>query len=271
MNNLKMYCITINDNHINLINKIGYIPVGLGKKIKSEEFLRDNTKENISEKNPYYGEYTFHYWLWKNKMNELEDKWIGFCQYRKYWFKEKIDKNITDFNNFDNLLIKNISKEYNDYESILGEPFFVNQFRLSKFIKKNLKTMIKNPALFFNKDKRNLKFHFDMMHGHGNLSKAVNLLDLSERKDFQNFLENSVSFNPHNMFICRSKKILKNYYESLFPWLKSCEKVFGFDLRGYDLQRIYGFIAERYMSYWFQKYTKFKLMPIYFKDISDFN
>ena len=108
-----------------------------------------------------------------------------------------------------------------------------------------------------------------MMHGEGNLLKAINLLDLQEKKDFELFLDNSVSFNPHNMFICKSKKTLELYYESLFPWLERCESEFGFDLDGYGLKRIYGFLAERYMSYWFQKYTKFKLMPIIFKDISD--
>jgi hypothetical protein len=47
--------------------------------------------------------------------------------------------------------------------------------------------------------------------------------------------------------------------------------VFGFDLDGYGLKRIYGFLAERYMSYWFKKYTKFSTMPIIFKDISELN
>ena len=37
--------------------------------------------------------------------------------------------------------------------------------------------MIKNPSLFFNKNKRNIKFHFDLMHGEGNLDKAIILLD----------------------------------------------------------------------------------------------
>ena len=36
--------------------------------------------------------------------------------------------------------------------------------------------MIKNPNLFFNKNKRNIKFHFDLMHGEGNLDKAIALL-----------------------------------------------------------------------------------------------
>ena len=85
MKNLTMFCLTMNNNHLNIINKLGYIPVGLGKEIYSNEFLKDNTKKNISNKNPYYGEYTFHYWLWKNYLDEMNDGWIGFCQYRKFW------------------------------------------------------------------------------------------------------------------------------------------------------------------------------------------
>jgi len=266
-----MYCITLNDTHLNKIKKIGYIPVGLGDAIKSNVFFKDDTGDNISQKNPFYGEYTFHYWLWKNEINNLDDKWIGFCQYRKFWIKNDVNQKINNISELKSAVINNVPNNYDQYESILGEPLFVNQLRLSKFIKKNLLTMIKKPILFLDKNKRNLKFHFDMMHGNGNMDKAVNLLDISEKKDFEIFLNSSVSFNPHNMFICKSKKILKQYYESLFPWLKRCEKEFGFNLHGYGLKRIYGFLAERYMSYWFKKYTKFKLMPILFKDISDFS
>ena len=252
-----------------MIRKIGYMPVGLGNNIKSNAFLKDNTKDNISDRNPFYGEYSFHYWLWKNNLNELNHNWIGFCQYRKFWVKDKKDKKIKSFNDLDEQLLKNIPKEYDKFESILGEPLYVNQFRFSKFIKRNFLTMIKKPILFLDKKKRNLRFHFDMMHGRGNLSKAINLLEKTDKHDFEFFLDNSVSFNPHNMFICKSKEILKKYYQSVFPWLKRCEKEFGFDLKGYGQRRIYGFLAERYMSYWFKKYTKFKIMPIIFKDISE--
>lgn len=110
-----------------------------------------------------------------------------------------------------------------------------------------------------------------MMHGKGNLDKAINLLPQKDRNDFKDFVNTRVSFNPHNMFICKNKKILFSYYESLFPWLEECERIFGFEqLKGYGLKRIYGFLAERYMSYWFRKYTKFKILPIQFKELSDF-
>jgi len=271
MQNLTMYCLTTQDDHLDLINKIGYLPVGLGKNIKSKGFIRENENLNISEKNPYYGEYTFHYWLWKNGLDSLEDKWTGFCQYRKFWTISNSKESFKNFNSFSNSLLKSIPSNYTDYESIIGEPLFVNQFKFSKFIKKNFLNMIKKPSLFFNKKKRNLTFHFDMMHGSGNLTKAIDLLDSCEKNDFKYFMDNSVSFNPHNMFICKKKEHLKQYYESLFPWLERCESKFGFDLDGYGLKRIYGFLAERYLPYWFKKYTKHKSMPIVFKDISDFN
>ena len=72
------------------------------------------------------------------------------------------------------------------------------------------------------------------------------------------------------MFVCKSKKIIAKYYESLFPWLEKCEKVFGFDLKGYGMTRIYAFLGERYLSYWFTKYTKHLLWPVIFYDTNKY-
>jgi hypothetical protein len=270
MNNLKIYCLSLSTSHLDLIENIGYIPVGLGDKTFTSKWMSDKSDINIAKKNPYYGEYTFHYWLWKNDRINF-DGWIGFCQYRKFWKKNSESQEINNFKNFNKIILKEIPEEFNKFDSILLESQFVNQFRFSKFIKNNFKKMILTPNLFYNKNKRTLKFHFDMMHGHGNLDKAIQVMDKNEKKDFTNFVNEEVSFNPHNMFICRNKEILFSYYESLFPWLFKCEEIFGFkDLKGFGLQRIYGFLAERYMSYWFQKYTKFVTCPILYKDISDF-
>ena len=270
MKNLQIFCLSLKPEHKNIIEKLGYTPVGLGDNFFSSGWIGDKTENNIALKNPYYGEYTFHYWLWKNNKINF-DGWIGFCQYRKFW-KKQSDLHIENsFENFNNIILKEIPKNLDHYETIIGEDFFVNQFRLSKFIKHNFKTMIIEPSLFFNKNKRTIKFHFDMMHGQGNLDKAIDVLDTKERQDFKTFVNNEVSYNPHNMFICRNKKILFSYYESLFQWLSNCEKIFGFtELKGYGLKRIYGFLAERYLSYWFKKYTKYKVLPMQFKDLSNF-
>ena len=66
MKNLQIFCLSLNPMHEKIISKLGYIPVGLGDKFFSDEWLSDKSKNNIALKNQYYGEYTFHYWLWKN-------------------------------------------------------------------------------------------------------------------------------------------------------------------------------------------------------------
>ena len=69
MENLKIYCISMSNSHLDKIKKLNYIPVGLGDGKFDKEWLRDNTLENISYKNKWYGENTFYYWLWKNNLN----------------------------------------------------------------------------------------------------------------------------------------------------------------------------------------------------------
>jgi hypothetical protein len=268
MKNLKMFCLTMEPSHYNFIKKLNYIPVGLGEKNFNKNCLSDKTGDNISNRNKNYGEYTFHYWLWKNYLQNLDDSWIGFCQYRKFWTLNKNMNQDANFYNLNSKVLKEIPKEFEKYDVILGEPIFINQFRTMKFIKKGLFFFSKRPLSLFNKKKRNIKFHFDFMHGDDNLDKAINLLDDIDRNDFRKFVNTEESFNPHNMFICKSKKKLNDYYNAIFPWLQRCEKLFGFEnLEGFGKIRLYAFLAERFMPYWFLKNTNSVTLPIIFYDI----
>ena len=227
MKNLMMFCMSMETNHLEAIKGFNYLPVGLGEKIFSEDWFVDNKGENISFKNKHYGEYTFHYWLWKNHLEKIEDGWIGFCQYRKFWSIEKKNLLPSSLSELKPLLLNNVPREYENFESILGDESFVNKFKLMKFVKKGFKLIARNPSVLLNSRRRNIRFHFDLMHGYKNLDKAINLLDEENRKDFHEFVSRKVSFNPHNMFICRSKIKLKKYYDSLFFWLEKCEHEFG--------------------------------------------
>ena len=109
--------------------------------------------------------------------------------------------------------------------------------------------------------------HFDMHHGYGNLKKSIEFLDPLDQSDFYYFVTNSTAYNPHIMFISKPS-IINSWFSILFPWLERCEKYFGFeDLKGYDTQRLYAYLAERYLSFWFQKYTNYKTMPWVFFDL----
>ena len=270
MNNLEMFCLTLEPDHYDFITGLGYQPVGLGNQNFNKNWFTDKNDINISKKNKNYGEYTFHYWLWKNYLDDLNDKWIGFCQYRKFWSLDEHSKEKINFNTLKDYVLKEIPETFNKYDSILIKPMYVNQSKIMKFLKKGLPIIIKKPSLLFDKSKRNIKFHFDLMHGENNLSKAIDLLDKKNKEGFKNFVNTNVSFNPQNMFICKSKLVLKKYYEDLFPWLEKCEKLFGFEnLKGYGQIRIYGFLAERFMSYWFQKNTNYTEISMIFYDINN--
>ncbi len=269
MNNLKIFCLSLNPSHLKLIKKFSYTPVGLGKADFNDEWMTDKIGKNISNKNPNYGEYTFHYWLWKNYLDRINSDWVGFCQYRKFFFQRNInEKNISLYQLNENL-VKTIPSNLKDYDCILGKKSPVDNYRF-KFFKKNLLKILLTPSVIFFRSKRSIKFHFDVFHGEGNLDLAIDLLDKENRDGFRDFVETKTSFNPHNMFICK-KKFLNSYYASVFPWLEKCENIFGFsELKGYGMKRIYGFLAERYLSYWFQKNANVIEYPIFFKDISDY-
>ena len=271
MKNLSMFCLSLYGEHLNNLKKINYIPVGLGENNFNNEWLRDNTKQNISNKNKYYGEYTFHYWFWKNMIDEISDKnWIGFCAYRRYWANHNNMKSnelnkIINNQNFREHVLQDVKNDWSNYETILGESIPFGKIKLSKIIKNGgIKSILRNLNSFI-KNQTTVKFHFDIFHGNEKIDKAIDLLEMKERSDFRIFINNQ-SFNKENMFICRSKKIIKEYYNSVFPWLQRCENIFGFNLNAWHEIRIYAFLAERYLSYWFNKYTKVKEWPIFFYD-----
>ncbi len=248
-----MFALCLYPKHYQDIKNFNYVPVGLGQNKFSDKWITDKSGENIANKNPYYGEYTFHYWLWKNMLDEITEEWIGFCGYRYFWQKNNV-KLITPQKK--DILLK-IPDEWNNYEAIIPCVQSTNNIKFLKIIKNGGLTFLFNKETYFKKT-QSIKFHFQVFHGKNDLDNAIDLLNVNEREEFRNYVNNETSFHKWNMFICKSKDIIKAYYKSLFPWLLECEKLFGFELKGYGKRRIYGFLAERYLSFWFTKNTNFK-------------
>ena len=49
MTKIKMYCLTLNPNNLELIKKLDYNPVGLGEiSFYGKDWFVDNTKDNIA-------------------------------------------------------------------------------------------------------------------------------------------------------------------------------------------------------------------------------
>ena len=267
MSNLKIHCLCIDDELLEKVRKLKYLPVALGEKNYQKGWLRDNIGKNISYKNKYYGEYTFHYWLWKNNMDIFNNKdWVGFCAYRRFW----LNKNDTTNSKlpFRKKILREVPKIWSDYEVILANKISVQNIKPIKILKHGKVAILKNPKYIFKKN-RNIKFHFDMFHGVGVLDKAIDLLNINDREDFSKYVLNNSSFNQANLFICKSKNLVNEYYNTIFEWLEKCEKIFGFNLAGYGKIRIYGFLAERFLPYWFNKYANCLDWPIIFNDLTN--
>ncbi len=255
MNNLIIYCVT--NKKSKLLEQLPFKLVGVGKEKFTSRYLNCANKINIQKKEKNYSELTFHYWFWKNEMPLIDNNlWVGFCQKRRFWVKNK--SVIKNFNDLKKQIITRIPSNWNRYNAIICKPINVDNPKTMKVIKRGFKNLIQDPSILFNKKKQTIKLHFDMHHGFGILDKAIDCMNERDREEFRNFVSKNSIFNPHIM--CISKKtILNRWFRDLFDWLFKCEKLFGLkDLAGYDQQRLYAYLAERYLPFWFKKYTRAK-------------
>jgi len=256
MSNLSLYCIT--NKSSDFLEKLPMGLVGVGQNKFNDKYLKCDYKDNIYKKEKYYSELTFHYWYWKNLLkNETEKNWVGFCQKRRFWII-KNENTIINKDNINNYLITKPLNDWSKYNAIICKPIKISGAKKIKILKRGWKNLLKDPLILFSKKKENILLHFDMHHGHGNLEKAINELNDNDRNDFKDYVIHNDAFNPHIMFIAKPS-VINKWFENLFPWLDRCEKHFKFeDLKDYDTGRLFAYLAERYLSYWFRKYTSFK-------------
>ena len=265
MSNLEIYCVT--DKEVTFLEDSNYKLAAVGKQKFSNKYLKCDFKDNIFHKEQNYSELTFHYWFWKNQLQYNNDEdWIGFCQKRRFWLNSKRHKNSDDISN---MILKRAPIEWEKYDAVLCEPIQLGT-KLSKLLKRGWRNIIEKPSLLFNHRYINIKIQFDLHHGYGVLEKAINAMKEEDKNDFEEFVENNTTYNPHIMFISK-KKILENYFQDQFEWLFECEKIFGFKgLQGYDTTRLYAYLAERYLSFWFKKNTKYLQWPWTFFDFENY-
>tara|TARA_E500000178_G_C16938893_1_gene715367 strand:+ start:43 stop:843 length:801 start_codon:yes stop_codon:yes gene_type:complete len=251
MSNIEIYCVT--DKELPFLEKSNYKLAAVGKGKFSNKYIKCNNQDNIFYKEKNYSELTFHYWFWKNQLNLKDNNtWFGFCQKRRFWLNSK---SVSENDDILNVILQSIPKEWNNYEAVICEPIYLGT-KLSKLIKRGWKNILNKPSLLFNHSEINIKLQFDMHHGYNVLDRAIDVMDEKDREDFRNFVNTKNLYNPHIMFISK-KKILDKFFKDQFDWLSKCEKVFGFDnLKDYDQTRLYAFLAERFVSFWFKKYSK---------------
>ena len=253
MSKIKIFCVTNVES--NLLENLDLTLAGVGKKSFSKKYINIKNRQNIQKKERNYSELTFHYWFWKNKLSSYDNKtWIGFCQKRRFWLKKRTK--IKTIEDLQKKILKKIPKQWMKYESVICKSIDVSNPKKMKILKRGWKNLVKDPSIFYDSSKQNIKLHFDMHHGHGVLDKAINELKGKEKKEFRKYVNENSKFNPNIMYISK-KFFLQKWFKDLFNWLFKCEKIFGLKkLKGYDQARLYAYLAERYASFWFKKNTK---------------
>jgi len=235
MANLDIYCTTI--RYLSALEKLpSYIkPLGLGNTGYPDHWLTEKAGNNISELNKYYGEATGFYWIWKNRLKNLnENDWIGTCHYRKLWLNNLYErKQKLSISSLHSNLLKPNNKIFADCDVVQVQPIF-----------------LKNETIFE---------QFEKVHKSKVLENCVNFLEMNEREQFKDNL-NENKLCGLNMFITRVH-LFKKYCEVLFPWLEqSLEYCLKNDLCKDYNTRLPAFLTERFTSYWFSKNSKKKYL-----------
>lgn len=210
-----------------------YVPmlVGDAHNIDMPGAVRDNTGDNIAEKNSTYNEITALYWIWKNSDADI----VGLCHYRRYFtsVRGKVENLI--YGKIGHLLSSQyIEKEMKSADIILHNKTF--------FFNGNRKQLTKGPNYSYEANKAKLS------------EEILELIDQcfcdfypNEKIIFEKVM-NRRSAHLLNMFVCR-KDILDAYCMWLFPFLLHIENRINQEF-GKVSQRLIGLVAERLLDVW---------------------
>ena len=205
-NNLKTYCITgENLNYLKNLNLKVIIGGACNKKEKfPTNWLRDNLNNNISAKNKNFGSLTSIYWIWKNELKKYkENTWIGISHYRRFWLKDKHDQ-IISLQNLNKNLLDNILDHNLDFDAFVASSLDLTGNKPMKLLKKAPKNILSDPSILINKNKHNIKLHFDMFHLYQGLEKATEVMNDEFKNDFLNYIHTQTElFSPFSIFILK--------------------------------------------------------------------
>lgn len=219
MSSVKIYVVSHKNFSYPRIKNYQVIQVGFGAALPNAE--RDNTGEQISEKNKTFCELTALYWIWKN---DADSKYIGLCHYRRYFTKNMFS---TDERYF--LQTPDLENILKDYDIIVPKKLYFSTTIWNNYFERGCGR------------EEDLKKLADVI-----LEKNPDDFEI-----FQQVFQEKSGFY-YNMFVM-SRKSLDEYCEWLFPILFELEK--RVDLSCYTDQekRIFGYLSEILFNVWIRK------------------
>ena len=199
----------------------GYLPIVVGKNENGTYpiFTRDNTGDNIAEKNSNYCELTALYWMWKNTHSPI----IGLCHYRRYF----VDSYISE-----------IKKRPINMQKIVS---ILNKYDIIVPVKNRFSESVENQLVRTSVKKEDL----------AELKRIIS----EKYNDYLDTYDNVMhgrEISCYNMMICK-KNHFDAYCKWLFDILFELEKVTNLEGRTDYEKRIYGFLSERLLNVWIIK------------------
>ena len=178
--------------------------------------LRDDTGDNIADRNASYCELTAMYWIWKN----TDDPYKGLAHYRRYFGRRAFSSRVSDILG---------------YEALIG-------------MLQGRDLLVAKPAVYHVNAREQLLMECCTPENFSKLEAVVEALSPEYMAAFQRFFAGNRAAQ-YNMLLCR-KGLFDDYCAWLFPILFSLEdKV---DLSGASAyqKRLFGFVGERLMNVW---------------------
>ena len=271
MKKLHIFCCAhFYDKNIQKLKNV--IPSGTGNDTYPKNWFVDNTQNNIANLNNTYAELTFHYWIWKNYLDNFsKTDLIGFCQYRRFWLKKDHDKNLSYENLDDNLLNEN-NLDFSESEVFLtkSEKIFIKKKSILKY--RGFIENIIDPKPLVNRFYHTAGLQFEISTKTKKIIYEVaKYIKKSDQDAYLNFLNTEKKINFHNMFIT-NKFILNEYMTDLFEWLNLCdEKIKKVNTNKESSRRIHAFLAERFLHFWFNRHYQISEIPYGFINTSKKN
>ena len=198
-----------------------YVPLLVGAERNNIDWKgkKDNTRDNISGKNPHYCELTGLYWAWKN----LDADYIGLVHYRRHfadgrWWKKKDERIITK---------PEVSSLLQDADILLPKPrHYWIETNFSQYV-------------------------------HAHHQEDLDLTRQIIRDRYPQYLRafdrtmQKRSGHRFNMMIMK-KELLDQYCSWLFDVLTDLEGKLDISAYSKNDQRVFGFVGERLLDVWIE-------------------
>lgn len=240
---MTMYVIT--HKEISTTLPTGYTPLLVGansnKLPDNLTYLKDNTGENISSKNPNYCELTGLYWIWKNSTA----KNVGICHYRRFFTKDNVSTKLR------RTILSLIEKTRPLNVTVLDQELMTYDIILPTKEDCKYNNLLENYAIeHYASDLDTVRDVIKKIH--------PEYLDTFDETLQQKYM------SMYNMLYTR-KEIFDDYCSWLFEILFETE--IYCDLSNYDSYqaRIYGFLAERLLNVWinYNNHLNIKYIDVY--------